>query len=302
MIYKPLTRREFMKTISSLAAVGLTTSLTPDLLWASEKKDLKGVTIDYWCQVQQQNPIIKKLCVSIVKAFEQKTGCKVKLTMEGYGSIIGPKYRTNFSAGKRPTVFDSCARWTGALRGYLLPMNEMIDKEMDPNIKKNIEWYFPLNRRQNSGAPDPDAIKDLAFMFIAQAPVVTRKDLWTKAGIDFDSNWPIKDTDHFLELCGAFKKSGVVEFPTEVYGKLFDAADTQLNGWIRSLDKDGSHFITADWKMSNADKDCWIKGVQFYVDLFRKHHFSSPASAQGSDEVAVEQLIMAKRPWCTATF
>ena len=61
-------------------------------------------------------------------------------------------------------------------------------------------------------------------MFIAQAPVVTRKDLWQKAGIDFDSNWPIKDSDHFLEICKAFKTSKVVEFPTEVYGKIWDAA------------------------------------------------------------------------------
>lgn len=295
MIYKPTTRREFMKTLSSLAAIGLTTSLSPDLLWAQTNTDLKGVTIDYWCQVQQQNPIIKKLCISIVKAFEQKTGCKVKLTMEGYGSIIGPKYRTNFSAGKRPTVFDSCARWTGALRDYLLPMNDFIEKDLDANIKQNIEWFFPLNKLQNSGSKDPDAIKDLAFMFIAQAPVVTRKDLWQKAGIDFDSNWPIKDSDHFLEICGAFKTSKVVEFPTEVYGKLFDAADTQLNGWIRSLDKEKSHFISKDWSTSNADAECWIKGVQFYVDLFRKYNYSSPASPQSTDEASVEQLILGKK-------
>jgi len=97
---KPLSRRDFMKITTSLAAVGLTSSLTPDLLHAQTKTDLKGITIDYWCMVQQQNPIVKKLCISIVKAFEKKTGCKVNLTMEGYGSIIGPKYRTNFVAGK----------------------------------------------------------------------------------------------------------------------------------------------------------------------------------------------------------
>ena len=292
---KPLSRRDFMKVTGSLAALGLTTSLTPDLLYAQSKTDLKGVTIDYWCMVQQQNPIVKKLCISIVKAFEKRTGCKVKLTMEGYGSIIGPKYRTNFVAGKKPTVFDACPRWTGQLRDYIRPMNDFIDKSWDAQSKAGVEWFFPMNQRQNSGFSDKDAIKDLPFIFIAQAPVVTRKDHWKKAGVDFDSNWPIRDTDHYLELCKAFKSSGVTEYPTEVYGKIWDAGDTQLNGWVRSIDKETSHWINADWSKSYGDSDAWIKGLQFYVDVFRKHGYSSPDSPQSSDEAAVEQLIRGKK-------
>ncbi len=170
-------------------------------------------------------------------------------------------------------------------------MNDFIDYALDPQIKTSVEWFFPLNQKQNSGYADSNDIKDLAFIFIAQAPVITRKDHWKKAGMDFDSNWPIKDTDHFLELCKAFKTNKVTEFPTEVYGKIWDAGDTQLNGWVRSLDIKTSHFISDDWTKSYGDSEAWIKGVQFYVDLFRKHNFSSPDSPQGSDEVAVEQFI-----------
>lgn len=286
-----LSRRDFMKITGSLAAVGLTTSLTPDLLFAQPKSDLKGVTLDYWCMIQQQNPVVKKLCLSIIKAFEQRTGCKVKTTMEGYGSIIGPKYRTDFLAGKKPTVFDACPRWTGQLRDHLRPMNDLIEKDWDAASRESVSWFFELNKKQNSGYADKNDIKDLAFIFIAQAPVLTRKDLWKKAGIDFDSNWPIKDTDHFLELCKAFKASKVVEYPTEVYGKIWDAGDTQLNGWVRSIDKRTSHFIDDSWSKSYGDSEAWIKGVQFYVDVFRKYHYSSPDSPQSSDEASVEQLI-----------
>ncbi len=288
---KPVTRRDFLQILASLTAAGLTTSLTPKLLYAQPKTDLKGVTIDYWCMIQQQNPIVKDLCFAIAKAFEARTGAKVNLTLEGYGNIIGPKYRTNFMAGKKPTVFDACPRWTGQIRSFLRPLNDFIDNEWDPQIKTAVEWFFPLNQKQNSGYADSNDIKDLAFIFIAQAPVITRKDHWKKAGMDFDSNWPIKDTDHFLELCKAFKTNKVTEFPTEVYGKIWDAGDTQLNGWVRSLDIKTSHFISDDWTKSYGDSEAWIKGVQFYVDLFRKHNFSSPDSPQGSDEVAVEQFI-----------
>ena len=144
-------RRDFMKILGSLAAAGVSTSLTPDLLYAKPKTDLKGVTIDYWCMVQQQNPIVKKLVLSIVKAFEQRTGAKVKLTLEGYGSIIGPKYRTNFSAGKMPTIFDACPRWTGQLRSFLRPMNDFIEKDWNKQARDAVSWFFPLNKRQNSG-------------------------------------------------------------------------------------------------------------------------------------------------------
>jgi ABC-type glycerol-3-phosphate transport system substrate-binding protein len=241
--------------------------------------------------VQQQNPIVKKLCISIVKAFEKKTGCKVNMTMEGYGSIIGPKYRTNFVAGKKPTVMDATPRWTGQIRNFLRPLDDLIEKEWDQKAREGISWFLPLNQKQNSGYADKDSIKDLPFIFIAQAPVVTRKDHWKKAGIDFDSNWPIRDTDHFLELCNAFKTAGVTEYPTEVYGKIWDAGDTQLNGWIRSIDKETSHFINDDWSKSYGDSEAWIKGLQFYVDVFRKYQYSSPDSPQSSDEASVEQLI-----------
>ena len=288
-------RRDFMKMLGSLAAVGLTTSLTPDLLYAKPKTDLKGVKIDYWCMVQQQNPIIKKLCISFVKAFEQRTGAKVNLTLEGYGSIIGPKYRTNFTAGKKPTVFDANPRWTGAVRRFLRPMNDFIENDFDPKAREAVSWFYPLIKDQNRGVADKEDIKDQPFMFIAQAPLVTRLDHWKKAGLDYAKDAPIKDTDQYLEICKAMKTSKVTEYPTEVYGKIWDAGDTQLNGWIRSLDIPLSYFINQDWTKSNCDSEPWIKGLQFYVDLFRKYHYSSPDSPQSSDEVAVEQLIQGRK-------
>ena len=41
------TRRDFLQLSASLAAAGLTTSLTPDLLYAKPGRDLEGVTINY---------------------------------------------------------------------------------------------------------------------------------------------------------------------------------------------------------------------------------------------------------------
>lgn len=292
---RPLSRREFLKMTGSLAATGLTTSLTPDLLYAKPKKDLEGITIHYWNMVGIQNPIVRKISASIIKAFEQRTGAKVKTTWETYGSIIGPKYRTNFKAGKMPTVFDTLARWTGQIRGFLRPENEFIEKEWDPKIKESVAWSFQLVREQNRGYPDADEIKDLPFLFIAQAPVVTRIDHWKQAGLDFEKEWPIRDTDHFLEILKALKTSRVCRYPYEVYGKLWDAGDTQLSGWVRSLDIEKSYFINSDWSRSNCDSDPWIKGVQFYVDLFRKYGYSSPDSPQSTDEGAVEQLIRGQK-------
>jgi ABC-type glycerol-3-phosphate transport system substrate-binding protein len=292
---RPLSRRDFLKLTGSLAAMGLYTSLTPDLLYAKPKTDLKGVTIYYWNMIGIQNPIVKKISVSIIKAFEQRTGAKVKTTWETYGSIIGPKYRTNFMAGKMPTVFDALGRWTGQIRGFLRAQNDFIEKEWDPKTREAIAWLFPRITEQNGGFPDSDQIKDLPFLYLAQAPVVTRTDHWKQAGLDFEKEWPIRDTEHFLEVLKAFKTSKVSKYPYEVYGKLWDAADTQLNGWVRSLDTEKSYFISPDWTRSNCDSEPWIKGVQFYVDLFRRYRYSSPGSPQSTDEGAVEQLIRGQK-------
>src|SRR3954447_24112955 len=94
-----LDRRAFLERSAGLAALGLTTSLTPDLAFGQAGSDLKGVTIDYWNMIGVQNKTIRKISEDIVKAFEQRTGCHVNVSWNSYGDIIGPKYRTNFTGG-----------------------------------------------------------------------------------------------------------------------------------------------------------------------------------------------------------
>ena len=144
------TRRDFLTQSSVLATMGLATSLTPELLFGKSKTDLKGVTIEYWNMIGVQNKIVRQLSENIVKSFEKRTGAKVKVSWNGYGDIIGPKYRTNMIGGIKPTVFDACARWTGQLRGFLRPMNDFIDNNLDYQTKSAIDWTFPIIKKQNS--------------------------------------------------------------------------------------------------------------------------------------------------------
>ena len=288
-------RRDFMAKVSALGALGAATSLTPELLYAESKVDLKGVEIDYWNMIGVQNKIIREQSESIVKAFEQRTGAKVNVTWNSYGDIIGPKYRTNFVGGVKPTVFDAAARWTGQLRSFLRPLDDFIDNELDAETREAIAWLIPLFERQNSGFDDAATAYALPLNLVMQAPYILNRDHFDKAGIDFDANYPIRDTDHYVELCKELQAKAGVRYPTEVYGKIWDFADTQLNGWIRSVDKDTSDFISADWSRSNATSDAWMKAVQFYVDVFQKHKLSSPNSPQSSDEEAVEQFVRGQK-------
>lgn len=289
------TRRQFLQKTSALAALGVGTSLTPELIFAESKVDLSGVEIDYWNMIGVQNKIIREQSETIVKAFEQRTGCKVNTTWNSYGDIIGPKYRTNFIGGIKPTVFDAAARWTGQLREFLRPLDDFIDNELDAALRDAIAWTFPLMQRQNSGFADAQTHYGMPLNLVMQAPCIINRDHFDKAGIDFDANYPIRDTDHYIELCKELQAKADIKYPTEVYGKIWDFADTQLNGWIRSVDKDTSDFLNADWTKSNATADSWMKAVQFYVDVFRKHKLSSPNSPQSTDEEAVEQFIRGRK-------
>lgn len=288
------TRRDFLKKSGTLAALGIATSLTPDLLFAAPKSDLKGVTIDYWNMIGVQNKMVRRLSTDIIKAFEQRTGATVNVSWNSYGDIVGPKYRTNLIGGIKPTVFDACARWTGQLRSFLRPLNDFIENKLDEQTRTAIEWTFPIIKQQNSGFDDADDIMDLPFGLIAQAPAVVRRDHFERAGIDFEKNFPIRDTDHYIQLCKELQGAGI-KYPTEVYGKIWDFADTQLNGWIRSVDAANDDFIDATWSHSTATSEAWIKGVQFYVDVFRKHKLSSPQTVQSSDEASLEELIKGRK-------
>jgi ABC-type glycerol-3-phosphate transport system substrate-binding protein len=288
-------RRDFLKRTSALAAFGITTSLTPDLAFGQAKTDLSGVTIDYWNMIGVQNKIVRQVSEDIVNAFQKKTGATVNVTWNGYGDIIGPKYRTDFLGGVQPTVFDTASRWVNQLRKFLVPLNDYVDSALDPDTRAGIEWYFPLNEEENRGFPDKDRLYGLPFNIVMQAPYLIRRDHLEKAGIDFDANYPIRDTDHYIELCKEVQAKAGIPYPTEVYGKIWDFGDTQLNGWIRSLSIADSDFLNADWTKSNARSDAWKQGCQFYVDVFRKYKLSSPNTPQSTDEDAVDQFIVGRK-------
>jgi multiple sugar transport system substrate-binding protein len=287
-------RRAFLQRSSALAALGITTSLTPDLAFGQAKTDLSGVEIDYWNQIGVQNTIVRQISEDIVAAFEQKTGAKVNVTWNSYGDIIGPKYRTNFSGGIKPTVMDTACRWVNQLREFLLPLDDMIEGAWDAEARDGMSWLFPLLEQQNRGFEDASTRYALPFNLVMQAPYIMRRDHFEQAGIDIDANYPIRDSDHYVELCKELQASGI-QFPTEVYGKIWDFGDTQLNGWIRSLSVPDSDFLNEDWSASNARSDAWKQAVQFYVDVFQKHKLSSPNSPQSTDEEAVDQLIVGRK-------
>jgi multiple sugar transport system substrate-binding protein len=288
-------RRAFLRRSSALAALGITTSLTPDLAFGQAKTDLSGVTIDYWNMIGVQSKLARQISEDIVDAFQQRTGCTVNVTWNGYGDIIGPKYRTNFAGGIMPTVMDTSCRWATQLRDYLYPLDDFIDAAWDEEARGGVEWMFPLLERQNRGFDDPKLKLALPFNLVPQAPYLARRDHFEDAGIDFDANYPIRDTDHYIELCKQIQAEAGVPYPTEIYGKIWDVGDTQLNGWVRSLSIEDSDFLNEDWTKSTARSEAWMQGMQFYVDVFRKHQLSSPNTPQSTDEDTVDQFILGRK-------
>ena len=204
-----------------------------------------------------QNKLVRQLSETIVKGFEQKTGAKVNLTWNSYGDIIGPKYRTNFQGGVKPTVFDAFDRWTGQLRPFLRPMNDFIESSLRRGgTQRQLQWTLPLVD-ENCGFKDASNIYDLPFALIPQAPILVRRDHFEKAGLDFDQEFPIRDTDHYVEVCKELQAKASIQYPTEVYGKIWDFGDTQLNGWVRSLDS-RQRLPQRGLDESTATSEAWL--------------------------------------------
>lgn len=288
-------RRAFLARSGRLAAAGLATSLVPDLALGQAGTDLKGVTIDYWNMIGVQNKTIRRISEDIVKAFEQRTGAKVNVTWNSYGDIIGPKYRTNMLGGIKPTVLDTSGRWANQLREFLRPLNDLIETDLDAPTRAGLGWMFELFKEQNRGFADAGTIHAMPFNVLSQAPYLLRRDHLEKAGLKLEEHFPLRDSDHYVEVCKTIQAKAGIAYPTEVYGKIWDFGDTQLPGWIRSVAIEDSDFLNADWTRSTARSEAWRRGCQFYVDVFRKHGLSSPNSPQSTDEEAVDQLMLGRK-------
>ena len=289
------TRRAFLDRARGLAALGIATSLTPDLAFGQAGGDLKGVTIDYWNMIGQQNKTIRKISEDIIAAFEQRTGAEVDVTWNGYGDIIGPKYRTNFLGGIRPTVMDTSGRWANQLREFYFPLDDFIAKDLDPQAREGMAWMTGAFKLQDRGFPDAGTIYALPFNVLSQAAYLLRRDHLEKAGLKFEEQFPIRDSEHFVEVCKTIQAQAKVQYPTEIYGKIWDFGDTQLPGWIRSVSIEDSDFLNADWTKSTGRSEAWRRGCQFYVDVFRVHGLSSPNTVQSTDEEAVDQFMLGRK-------
>ena len=288
-------RRTFLKGTGILTAAAVTglPVLSAKKTWA--KKQFSGITIDYWNQINVQNRLVKVAVEQAVKDFENETGAKVNVSWHGYGDIIGPKYRTNFRAGVRPTIFDSDMEWAGAIRKYLLPLNDFIKNDLDKDIREAIKWMDPYLADMDRCWPDKDKFVTMVLWSNICNPLCTRVDHWKKAGISFENNWPIRSYEHFIEICQRFKKAGVTDYPTEVYGATFDAGDCGLPCWAVGKDRLKGTFFNNDCTDINVDSDVWLGTIQEYVDVFRKYNLSSPRSPKSGDENAAEEIALGKK-------
>lgn len=293
--FHDVNRRDFLKqaALTSAFTLGGLAILPKGISWG--KREFSGITIDYWNQINVQNRLVKVEAERAVREFEKATGAKVNISWHSYGDIIGPKYRTNFKAGVRPTLFDSDMEWAGAIRKYLRPFNDLIETDLDKKIRESIRWMEPYLKDMNRCWPDKEKIYSMVLWSNVCNPLCTRTDHWKKAGINFEENWPIRSYDHFIDICQRFKKAGVSEYPTEVYGSTFDAGDCALPCWAVAKDRERGTFFNKDCSDVNVDSNVWLETIQQYVDIFRKYHLASPRSPKSGDEVAAEEIALGKK-------
>ncbi len=252
--------------------------------------------IDYWNMIGVQNKLVRQLSESIVKALRAEDRRQGKPHLEQLRRHHRPEIPYQFP-GRREADGVRCFRPLDRAAPPLPAPDERLHREQPRRggARRRASGLLPLIREQNRGFPDASDIYDLPFALIPQAPILVRRDHFEKAGLDFDKNFPIRDTDHFIEVCKQIQAKAGIQYPTEVYGKIWDFGDTQLNGWIRSLDIDDQRLPQRRLEPSNATTDAWLKGVQFYVDVFQKHKLSSPNTPQSTDEEAVELFIRGQK-------
>jgi len=243
---------------------------------------------EWWNYAGNQSPIAKEAVQNRKNSWESNSGTQVGLSIYGYSDINGSKWRSLFDQGRYPPVIDNFSIYNGPYikQGYIKPMNEWIDW-FSNDIQDAIEWTKPILEQKNSGL---DASAYSLPWGVKSYPFIVRMDHWKEAGLNPDE-FPPTSYDDLVEKAGKLKEDGPGKWSYQIVGSKYDVADTDLPSWTIAEGGEDGLFINEGFDDVNIDNQTWIETFRKYIDLYREHEYSSPASPTASDEDNLSRLL-----------
>jgi len=253
-----------------------------------ESTDLSDVSIDYWNTVNVQSRKAKAVSQALISAFTKNTGAEVNMNWTGYGGVIGAKWKTSFSQGNYPVLYDSTSAWDGQFQEWIHPFSEYQDQFSDDFLSA-IEWYTPLAKEQWNGF-GKDVIYEVPLGFSVQVPFVARMDHFDEAGLSRD-RFPPKDYDDLIDIATTLQNDGPGEYGYQIHGTKFDAFDARAPSLVSDVGGEEGTFLNDDWSDTYWDNEAYKTGVRRWVEIFTEHELSGPGTPTHDDESMVQEIV-----------
>lgn len=244
--------------------------------------------LTYWNQMNVQSRQAKEISKQLISDFSSQTGANIGVSWSGYGDVIGAKWKTSFSQGNYPVMYDSVSTWDGQFveGGWVEPFDNYRDEFSDELISA-VEWIFPILREQYSGFGD--TIYELPFGFLIQAPFIANLSHFDEAGVD-RSRYPPTSYDDMIEVAKTVQENGPGQFGLQIHGTKFDATDVMLPTLAMAEGGKDGLMLNEDWSDTNWDNDIWKMAVRQWTEIFTKHKLSSPETPNHGDENSVQEI------------
>lgn len=252
--------------------------------------DLSGVTFEYWNQMNVQSRQAKSVSEDLINNFQNSTDASIEVSWDGYDNVIGADWRTSFSQGNYPVMYDSVSTWDGQFvdGDWVYPFDEYQDQFDDETISA-IEWIFPILEDQYRGF-DGNNLYEVPFGFLLQIPFLVRMDHFDEAGLE-RSRFPPEDYDDLIDIATTLQEDGPGEYGYQIHGTAFDVTDCRLPNMAVAAGGEDGLFLNDDWSDTLWDNDIWKDTVTKYVEIFTEHELSSPETPNHDDESMVQEIV-----------
>lgn len=288
-------RRAFLKGTGASGIVALTGCLSGNSGGSNGGTAGSGSsgnvpTLEYWEYFHSQSEVASKFMKQSVKEFENNHEVKMKVNWSSWSDITGGKWLNNIQSGNRPVIYDSGSVHDGQFikKGWVQPVSNYKDRLNDEAVKnaqKAFERAYGCYRGFEEDLYEIPVGQEMSSPFIARA------DHFRKAGLSIEEDFPPQDYQDLVRICKQLKQNGPAKYPFQIYGASGDVTDEAIVTWTTSNSGYQGTYLNEDWSKVNYNNETWKDALTKWVDLYRKHNFSSPKAPTTSDEGATQMLI-----------
>jgi len=223
------------------------------------KKQLDGVTVEWWDWLNIQGKTIKQGLTQTAKQFEQDTGATVKINFSGWEET-GTKWPQAIQQGNVPHIFDQETGQSNATPRKYWYVHDNLVKDFSSSYG-NMNWdafsgTIEAGKREAKGWPDIDVITVQQWQ-LPRTIMLWRTDYVEEAGVS--DSFPPSNTEELIEVARAVQENTNAQAG-------FAPPGQESNYWFHPraahVNAKKSEVFNSDFTDLKVNNDAWTEGFR----------------------------------------